>query len=299
MQLHRTTFTAMASANEIQLYAPDAAAGARAAQRVVDEVARIEAKYSRYRADTIVTRINEAAGRASVAIDEETASLLRYADSCYQSSGGRFDVTSGVLRRVWNFREGLVPSRERVREVLRQIGWDKVRWSDESIYLPIAGMEIDFGGIGKEYAADRAAVVCMEAGVAHGLVNLGGDVRVIGPHPDGSPWIVGIRHPRRDGATIASIALGAGALATSGDYERYFERNGIRYSHVLNPRTGYPVRHWQSASIIAPLCIAAGSYSTIAMLLEARATRFLEREGLPYLLVGPDGALSGPLAPLR
>ncbi len=296
MQWYGQTFSAMASHNEVQLYAPSREQAERVARTAIDEVARIEAKYSRYRPDTIVARINASAGQAAVAIDEETAALLRYADQCFNASEGLFDITSGVLRRAWNFREPAVPDRATLRVLLSLIGWRAVRWSESEIALPRPGMEIDFGGIGKEYAADRAAGVCLEAGIRHGLINLGGDVRVLGPHPDGRPWSIGIRHPRREGETIASIELGEGALATSGDYERYFELAGKRYCHILNPLTGFPVRHWQSVSVVAPVCVAAGSYSTIAMLFEGRGRKLLERDGLPYLAVGPDGSLRGPLA---
>ncbi len=299
MNIYRTSFQAMASDNEVQVYAADAGVAERVTQAAIAEVRRIEAKYSRYLPDSIVSRINRAAGRDAVGLDEETAGLCGYAASCFKSSGGRFDITSGVLRRAWNFREAIVPSGATLAPLLSLIGWDKVRWSKTEIFLPREGMELDFGGIGKEYAADRAAGVCLAEGVHHGLINLGGDIRVIGPHPDGRRWSIGIRHPRRDDTTIASVEINEGGLATSGDYERYFERNGVRYCHILDPRSGMPVHHWQSVSVIAPVCIAAGSYSTIAMLLGTRARGFLDDQQLPYLLVGPDGRLSGPLAARR
>lgn len=289
----------MASDNEVQIYADTEVLAERVARAMIEEVERIEAKFSRYRPDTIVSRINQAAGRQAIALDEETAALLAYADSCYASSQGRFDITSGVLRRAWNFREAVVPSRATLTPLLALIGWDKVRWSKTDVLLPLPGMEIDFGGIGKEYAADRAAGVATANGIRHGLVNLGGDVRVIGPHPDGRGWSIGIRHPRRNDATIASIEITTGALATSGDYERYFECDGVRYCHILDPRSGMSVRHWQSVSVIAPVCIAAGSYATIAMLMGKSARRFLGDQQLPFLLVGPDERVSGPLAESR
>ena len=154
-------------------------------------------------------------------------------------------------------------------------------------------MEIDFGGIGKEYAADRAAEICREHGIAHGLVNLGGDVRAIGTRADGMPWRVGIRHPRRNDASIATVELVDGAVATSGDYQRCFDTGGRRYCHLIDARTGWPVSHWQSASVVAPLAILAGSYATIAMLLGRDAAAFLAPHGLRYLLVASDGALVG------
>jgi hypothetical protein len=124
-------------------------------------------------------------------------------------------------------------------------------------------MELDFGGIGKEYAADRAAAVLAQSGVEYALVNLGGDVRVVGPQADGAPWRIGIRHPREPNRVLATIALSEGALATSGDYERFFELEGKRYCHILDPRAGRPVDTFQSVSVVAPLCVVAGSCATI------------------------------------
>jgi thiamine biosynthesis lipoprotein len=294
MRLFRTVFRAMASEHELLLWSDDEARATRAAETAIADVLRIEAKYSRYRDDSVTTRINEAAGGQSVAIDAETAGLLAYADQCHRLSGGRFDLTSGVLRRAWDFRRTppRLPDAAALATATALIGWDRVEWNEHSVRLPAAGMEIDFGGIGKEYAADRAATVCVEHGVPHGLVNLGGDVRATGPQPDGAPWRVGIRHPRRDGAAIATVLLESGAVATSGDYERYVEIEGRRYCHILDPRTGLPVAHWQSVSVVAPLCVVAGSLATIAMLLEQDAEACLAAERAVYLAIGPAGELA-------
>ncbi|MCC7217980.1 MAG: FAD:protein FMN transferase, partial [Burkholderiales bacterium] len=239
-----------------------------------------------------VSAINAAAGAHEVAIDAETAALLRYADQCHRLSGGRFDVTSGVLRRAWNFRaaEPRLPAQSEIDALLPLIGWQDVAFDARSVRLPRAGMEIDFGGIGKEYAADRAATILAERGVAHALVNLGGDVRAIGGQADGAPWRIGIRHPRDalPGA-IASVELRDGAVATSGDYQRYFEIDGVRYCHVLDPRTGRPVHRWQSMSVVAPLAIVAGSCSTIAMLMQDEAPAFLASQGVAWLGVDDHG----------
>ncbi|HMF28832.1 MAG TPA: FAD:protein FMN transferase, partial [Candidatus Cybelea sp.] len=131
---------------------------------------------------------------------------------------------------------------------------------------------------------------CAEHGVASGLVNLGGDVRAIERQPDGSPWRVGIRHPRRVGAVVGAVSLTSAAVATSGDYERYFELDGKRYCHILDPRTGMPVTYWQSVSVVAPLCVVAGSCATIAMLLERDGEAFLRAQGLPYIAIDADGS---------
>lgn len=293
-----TTFEAMASRCEICLEvapgtaAPDATAATRLAglaQQAVREVRRIEQKYSRYRADSIVSRINAQAGGVPVACDEETLALLAYADTLFAASGGLFDITSGVLRQAWDFRQPRLPSARRLASLCALIGWQRVERDGDVIRLPQTGMELDFGGFGKEYAADRAAALLLERGVVSGYVNLGGDLRCLGPRGDGRPWDIGIQDPREPGSTIASIPVGRGALATSGDYERFFDLDGRRYCHILDPRSGMPVEYWRSVSVLAPLATAAGSAATIAMLLQADGAAFLERSGLAYLAVDQRG----------
>jgi FAD:protein FMN transferase len=299
MPLFRFGFSAMASVNELQIWAGTEAHARRGADAAIADALRIEAKYSRYRDDGVLATINREAGNAEVTIDAETAALLRYADQCHASSGGLFDITSGALRRAWDFRSNppRLPSEAQLRAAVAAIGWRDVEWNERAIRLPRARMEIDLGGIGKEYAADRMATICLDHGLAHTLVNLGGDVRVAGPQEGGEPWRVGIRHPRHPGEAIATVEMAGGALATSGDYERFFEIDGLRYSHLLNARSGWPVRYWQSVSVAAPLCVVAGSCSTIAMLLEDRGEAFLDAQGVRYLAIAGDGTLTGPLAP--
>jgi thiamine biosynthesis lipoprotein len=151
-------------------------------------------------------------------------------------------------------------------------------------------MELDLGGIGKEYAADRAAAILAGHGIAHALVNLGGDVRAVGSQPDGRPWRVGLLHPRVEGGVIGEVDVADAAVATSGDYERYFIVGGRRYCHILDPRTGWPVDHWQSASVVAPLCTVAGTLATIAM-LRSDAEAFLRAQAVRFLLVDRDGGM--------
>jgi len=298
MPVLRAGFHAMASDNEVQVFARDPAIARRAADAAIADVLRIEAKYSRYLDASVTTRINRAAGEASVPIDAETRALLDYAQRCHELSGGLFDITAGVLRRAWDFRKKppQLPDARALAAARALIGWKSVERSDASVRLPRRGMEIDFGGIGKEYAADRAATILQDEGVGHALVNLAGDVRAVGTQPDGVPWRVGIRHPRREGGVIAYVELAGGAVATSGDYERYFDLDGRRYCHILDPRTGMPVAHWQSVSVVAPLCVVAGSCATIAMLLEGRGEAFLAAQGVHYLAVGPDGTRAGDAA---
>lgn len=280
----------MAAENQVQLHAPGEAAARAAAAAAMEEVARIEAKYSRYRSDSVVARINAAAGRAPVAIDAETAALLDYADACYRQSGGLFDATSGVLRRAWRFDGARVPTDDELAPLLELVGWDRVERDATHVRLPRAGMELDFGGFGKEYAVDRAARVLREAGVESAMVNLAGDLAILAPHPDGAPWQVGIRHPRDPHRLLAALPVHSGAIATSGDYERFIEVGGVRHCHVLDPRTGRSARGLRSVTVHAASCLVAGSATTIAMLKGAEAgIAWLRELRLPYLCALEEG----------
>jgi thiamine biosynthesis lipoprotein len=207
----------------------------------------------------------------------------------HRESGGLFDISSGVLRKAWDFKSALLPSPDRLREALALVGWAQVALEEDRVRLPRAGMELDFGGFGKEYAADRAASLLIDAGFAHGYVNLGGDIRLLGPTPIGEPWRLGIAHPRQPGAVAMGVDVASGALATSGDYERYFDLDGRRYCHILDPRSGWPVQHWQSISVVAPACLAAGALTTIAMLMGPDAEAFLSAQGVSWLGIDAAG----------
>ncbi|KFI22953.1 FAD:protein FMN transferase [Nitrosococcus oceani] len=296
MKLYREAFKAMGTPCEIQLYAKTKVQAQRAAGLIIADVRRLEARYSRYRTDSFLSDINRVAmagGRISV--DKETEGLLNYAATCYGQSKGLFDITSGILRRAWDFKSGELPSKVQVQELLDKIGWEKLRWAPPVLEFPIAGMEIDFGGIVKEYAADRAASLSLQAGVRRGLVNLGGDIKVIGPRPDGEPWRIGIRHPGHKEAAMGMLLLHEGAIASSGDYERCIVLDGVRYGHVLNPQTGWPVRHLASVTVVSDLCVVAGSASTIAMLKEANGSAWLQNLGLPHFWVNMEGETGGSL----
>lgn len=289
MQIYRIPFKAMASTCEVVIADNDEQAMFAKAQDAIAEVRRIEVKYSRYRPDSIVSRINAQAGGDAIACDEETVALFDYAQALYQASDGLFDITAGILRQAWEFKSQRLPAENEVQALCQRIGWHKVERADNKLRLPLAGMEIDFGGFGKEYAADRAASVLQTAGVTHGYVNMGGDIRVLGPKPDGQAWIMGIQDPRQPDKIIASIPLTTGALATSGDYEKYMEVAGQRYCHILNPQTGMPVRQWRSISVLAPVTALAGSCTTIGMLKEAKALAYLQQTGLRFLAIDQQG----------
>ena len=280
----------MAADNEVQIHAREESAARAAAHRAIAEVRRIEAKYSRFDPRSALSRINAAAGGSPVAVDAETEALLDYADACWRQSGGLFDPTAGVLRGAWNFGLAQVPTSAQLEPLLGRIGWERVERGPGRIRLPAAGMELDFGGFGKEYAVDRAAAVLHACGIRSALVNLAGDLAILGPQPGGAAWRIGIRDPRRDACVAATLDIASGALATSGDYERYIEVDGVRHCHILDPRTGRSAQGFRSVTVQAPTCLVAGSATTIAMLKGERdGLAWLASLGLPSYAILADG----------
>jgi thiamine biosynthesis lipoprotein len=295
-QLFRHTFRAMGCPCELQLYAVADAEARRAISAVLADVERLEQRYSRYREDSLLSSINRvAAAGGSIAVDAETAGLLNYAATCFRQSDGLFDITSGVLRRAWNFASGCLPDAARINDLLATVGWDKVRWELPVLSFPVPGMELDFGGVVKEYAADRATSICRELGTRAGMINLGGDISVVGPRPDGDSRHIGLQHPRSHGDVMRTLGLYNGALASSGDYERCIVVDGVRYGHILDPRSGWPVRHLAAVSVVAEFCVVAGSASTIAMLKDESGPAWLAQLGLWHVRVDVTGRAGGSL----
>jgi FAD:protein FMN transferase len=273
-------FHAMATPCEVVLESDDRGLAARVAGAAAGEARRVEQKFSRYRADSVVGRIHASHGQ-SLVMDEETARLLDFAQECFQLSEGLFDVTSGVLRRAWRFDgSGNLPAPEKVQALLPLVGWKKVSWRNPALTLP-AGMEIDLGGLAKEYAVDRALQAVAACTDAPALVNFGGDLAVNRPRAGGKPWQVAIESVERQGEAAGLIALRSGALATSGDARRFLLKDGVRYSHILNPNTGWPVKDApRSVTVAAASCVEAGMTATLAMLHGKGAEHFLKDEGM-------------------
>ena len=248
---------------------------------IAKEAWRIEDRFSRYIRENIVDQINTANG-AAVSVDDETADLLDFAATLHGLSDGRFDITSGVLREVWTFDGGdQVPKPAAVEAVQARVGWSRARWERPILRLA-PRMEIDLGGIGKEYAVDRCIAIARESKCAPGLVNFGGDLGVSGPPTRRRAWKVAVEGVLPDAADHL-IDLRQGALATSGDAQRFLLRDGVRYSHILDPASGWPIPDAPaSVTVAADTCTQAGMTSTLAMLEGERAEAFLEQEGILF-----------------
>lgn len=280
-------FRAMASPCEILLDSTDLQLCQQLTRLAATEAERIEQKYSRYRPDSILSQLNRSAG-TRVTLDAETVQLLTFADSCYRLSDGMFDITSGILRRVWQFDgSDNLPPQAQIDALLPDIGWHKVQLNTDSLEMP-AGMELDLGGIAKEYAVDKVVqLLAKYVQQQHSIVvNFGGDMCCNQPRADGRNWHIGIEHPALADQAISAVALRTGALATSGDSRRFIMHNGQRYSHILNPKTGWPVMGApRSVTVAAPNCLLAGMLATNALLQGAEAEAFLQAQGLKYWLV--------------
>jgi thiamine biosynthesis lipoprotein len=274
-------FNAMASPCEVLLRASHLGMARELGECAAEEAWRIEEKFSRYRSDSVISNLHKHRG-VPVEVDDETASLLDFAQRCHRISDGMFDITSGVLRRAWTFDgSDRLPQPEAIAALLPFIGFEKLMWLSPTLELPV-GMELDFGGIGKEYAVDRVYESLSKKGAGPFLINFGGDLRASGRPPSGF-WQIGIEKPGHERDACMMLRLEHGALATSGDSRRFVLRDGVRYGHVLNPKTGWPVPHApRSVTVAASSCTEAGMLSTLAILHGAKAREFLNEQGVKH-----------------
>ena len=269
-------------------------AAARTARSLEREAHRIEAKFSRYRPESVLSELNRQAGCGPLVVDEETEYLIRAALDLWTLTAGRFDPTVGILRRAWDFKAGRVPSPAELAALLPLVDARAVRLRSGTVALGKVGMELDLGGVGKEYAVDRVAELLSDEGVDSAIINFLGDVRTLGRRGDGQPWSVGVLDPFQPGRCLLAIRIGEGAgIATSGDYERGFTQDGVRYHHLLDATTGQPARGLRSVTVVAPTAFLAGQLATAAFLLgPAQGLRLLEeRPGIEGALVTEAGEL--------
>ncbi|MFQ3236127.1 MAG: thiamine biosynthesis lipoprotein [Paraglaciecola sp.] len=284
----------MGSPCVLHLYCSSAQHFDNAVAQSIAKIKKLEDQYSRYSGDSLLSEINRNAGsKKRFKLSDEFWTLLQYANTAYSVSDGLFDITSGVLRKVWDFKSRKAPELDKIDSILKRVGWSKIVLDKDRFYLPIVGMEMDLGGIVKEYAADLVAETLRHYGLQHGLVDMGGDIALVGPHPDNNPWQVAISDPDGPSKAIATIPLMGGGLASSGDYQRFIVLNDEKYTHILNPKTGWPVKGLTAVSVWAPQCVVAGTLATIAMLKgEVEGKQWLQDVGCNYLTVDRSGRVN-------
>ena len=292
--LRRWRFAALGTTCEVHYACGEAPRAAAFEHAATGWVQAFEAKYSRFRPDSLVSRINAAAGCAWVEIDEEMEQMLKLCEALYVMTHGVLDPTALPLLRLWNYKAAhpVLPTEVEVAAALRLVGWRHVQRAPGKVFLPVPGMALDFGGFGKEYAVDVVAQIAATHGIRAALVDFGHDLRTLGTPPGRPAWHIGLEDPRHPGDVADRVALpGWRGIASSGDYLRSFTIGGKRYGHIVDPRTGRPVANGcLQATVIAATCLQAGILSTTAFVLGmAQGVAFIQAfPGAEGLLVADD-----------
>ena len=271
--LHKLEFRAMGTHCRVNCHGVSAEVARDFQREVIAWVAQFEARYSRFIPDSLIGRINAAAGEHWVETDPETDRLFSLCKELYFFTRGAFDPTALPLIQLWNWKQSppMLPEAASLQAARALVGWTKVQRRPGGIFLPQRGMALDLGGIGKEYAVDCVMNLAVQRGIANVLVDFGQDVRVRGHAPDKKFWTIGLDDATHPGKCWAGVAVTDHAVATSGDYLRNFTLNGRRYGHIIDPRTGYPaLNDCRAVSVIAPSCTIAGLLATSVCILGAK-----------------------------
>jgi thiamine biosynthesis lipoprotein len=276
----------------VELWADDPAEGRAAIDAVLAEMRRVDEAMSTYKPTSEVSIVNARAAQGPVRISAELFDLLATAREYSEATEGAFDITYASVGWLYDYRKGVRPDDDEIAAALPQINFRHVLLDRKTRTVRFArpGVRIDLGGIGKGHAVDRAIALLQARGFTRALVTAGGDSRIIGDR-FGHPWVIGIRHPDRKEEVIARIPLEDAAISTSGDYERYFDENGVRYHHILDPHTGRSASKVRSATIIGPTATRTDGLSKTAFILgPERALEIYNRlDDVDAILVTPDG----------
>ncbi len=284
--LHKLKFHAMSTLCQVNCHGAPAAIINDFLRDVAIWTAQFEARYSRFIPDSLIGRINAAAGEHWVETDPDTDRLFNLCQELFFFTRGSFDPTALPLIKLWNWKAQppVVPNNDDIHAARELVGWSKVQRRAGGIFLPQAGMSIDLGGIGKEYAVDCVMNMAIQRGIPNVLVDFGQDVRVRGHARDKKFWWIGLEDATAPGKCWGGVAVTDHAVATSGDYTRNFKLNGRRYGHIIDPRTGHPASNdCRAASVVAPSCTIAGLLSTSICILGAK-------EGLQLVDLHPGAA---------
>ena len=284
--LHRLTFRAMSTECRVHVHGVTAALARAFQTEALHWVAAFEAKYSRFLPDSLISRINAAAGENWVEVDPDAERIFNLCQELFFFTQGAFDPTALPLIQLWNWKSkpARIPEQAVLAGARQLVGWSKVRRRSGGIFLPQRGMSIDLGGIGKEYAVDCVMNLAAERGIGNILVDFGQDLRVRGQAPGKPHWFIGLQDPARPESCWAGVAVRDHAVATSGDYLRHTVIDGKRYGHIIDPRSGYPVNNeCRAVSVIAPSCTVAGLFATTIFILGPKL-------GIPMLERYPGAA---------
>jgi thiamine biosynthesis lipoprotein len=276
----------------VELWADDKAQGQAAIEAVLAEMRRIDESMSTYKPTSEVSMVNARAAQGPLKISPELCDLLNTALDYSRVTDGAFDITYASVGYLYDFRHHVRPGEEQIRQALPGVDYRHVVLdpAQHTVRFTQPGVRIDLGGIAKGHAVDQGIALLQKRGFEHALVTAGGDSRIIGDR-FGKPWVVGIRHPDRKDEVIARIPLEDAAISTSGDYERYFDEDGMRYHHIIDPGTGHSASKVRSATIIGPSATRTDGLSKTAFVLgPEKALEIYNRlDDIDAILVTPDG----------
>ena len=261
----------MGSKFQITIVTPDSAVGNLQIDQAIAEIVRIENLISEWRSHTQVSEINRQAGKQAVKVDKELFDLTKRALAYSEMTNGAFDVSIAAMDKIWVFDGTMTekPTEQAIQKSIANVGYQHIILDSvvSSIYLAREGMKIGFGSIGKGYAADKGRELLQTQGVKAGIVNASGDIALWGTQPNRKPWRIGINNPFKRHGIARILKLKEAAIATSGSYEKYAEIDNIRYSHIINPTTGYPATGLTSVTVYGPSAEFANALSTSIMVL--------------------------------
>ncbi len=269
--LRKTTTMLMGGRFEITIVDKDSLSAVKQIDTIIQEISRIENLISDWKADSQVSEINRNAGIKPVKVDREVFELTQRAIHFSEITGGAFDISFAAMERIWKFDGSMseLPSAEAIAKSVAKVGYKNIVLDsiNSTVFLKKEGMKIGFGALGEGYAADRCKAMMLAKGVQAGIVNATGDMNTWGQQPDGKPWKIGITNPFKKDKLIKKVLLKEGAVTTSGSYQKYAEIDGIRYSHIINPATGYPATGLCSVTIFGPSAEMCNGFSTSIMVL--------------------------------
>jgi len=284
----------MGTSIRVELWSDDRANSEAAIAAVMQEMHRIDAAMSPFKPESELSRINREAAHHAVPVTQEMFALLQRAIGFSQMSEGAFDITFASVGQLYDYRERIKPSAAQLSVARASVGYQNLVLDPHArtVHFAREGVRIDLGGFAKGYAVDNGAAILRRHGIAHGIVTAGGDSHIVGDRR-GRPWAIGIRDPRRQGAIVAMLPLEDAALSTSGDYERFFESDGIRFHHVIDPKTGKSPSHVQSVTVVARDGLTTEAFSKCVFVMGVqKGLQFIESKvGVDAVIVDDMGVL--------
>jgi FAD:protein FMN transferase len=265
---HRRSQFLMGTLVEISVIEKDEKLAITAIQQAFREIRRLENLMSIHISGSEVSKINQAAGKDRVPISKELMAVIQRSLFWSNKTAGAFDITIGPAQELWDFDAPSLPSKNSIADAIKKIDYRKIQLEEQTVYLPEKGMQLNLGAIAKGYAVDKAIDILKKNKIHNALINAGGDLKSIGKRSDQVNWRIGLQHPRNSESLLASFSISGSAVATSGDYQKYFEQNGKRYHHIIDPNTGYPATTGSmSATVIAKNVMDADALSTAIFVL--------------------------------